>query len=403
MASRWPASSESAARRGVEEVRVGALPRAAHAAADLVELGQPELVGALHDQRVRARDVEARLDDRGAHEHVGLAAQEVQHHLLELPLRHLAVGDEHARVGHERADALGGLVDRLHPVVQEEGLAAARQLALDRLGHELVVVLAHVGLHRPAALGRRLDHRDVAQAGQRHLERARDRRGRQRQHVHLQPELAQQLLLLHAEALLLVHDQQAQVLRAHVARQQPVRADQDVDLALVERGERLAHLLRASGSATPSRSERVVAQALLEGAEVLLGEHGRGHQEHHLLAVLGRLERRAQRHLGLAVAHVAADQPVHRARLLHVRAHGLDRLELVGRLAVGEAALELELPLAVVREGVPGAALALGVEVDQLAGERLGGAAGLQLHLLPLLAAELRERRVAARRRPRSG
>ena len=120
-----------------------------------------------------------------------------------------------------------------------------------------------------------------------------------------------------------------------------------------------------------------------------------GHQEHHLPAVLGGLEGRAQRHLGLAVAHVAADQAVHRARLLHVRAHGLDRLELVGRLAVGEAGLELELPLAVGGERVAGAPLALGVEVDQLAGERLGGAARLQLHLLPLLAAELRERRVA--------
>ena len=43
----------------------------------------------------------------------------------------------------------------------------------------------------------------------------------------------------------------------------------------------------------------------------------------------------------------------------------------------------------------PGAAAALGVEVDQLAGERLRGAAGTELHLLPLLAAELRQRRVA--------
>ena len=47
-------------------------------------------------------------------------------------------------------------------------------------------------------------------------------------------QLAQQLLLLDAEALLLVHDQQAEVLGAHVAREQPVGADQDVHLALLE-------------------------------------------------------------------------------------------------------------------------------------------------------------------------
>ena len=49
----------------------------------------------------------------------------------------------------------------------------------------------------------------------------------------LQLELAQQLLLLDAEALLLVDDQQPELLRAHVARlSSAVRADQDVDLAL---------------------------------------------------------------------------------------------------------------------------------------------------------------------------
>src|ERR671933_45811 len=50
--------------------------------------------------------------------------------------------------------ALGSLVDRLHAVVQEERLSAARQLALDRLLHELLVVLADVGADRPAALRR---------------------------------------------------------------------------------------------------------------------------------------------------------------------------------------------------------------------------------------------------------
>ena len=49
-----PPPRVSAARRGVEQVGVGALARAADAAADLVELGQPEPVGALDDQRVRA-------------------------------------------------------------------------------------------------------------------------------------------------------------------------------------------------------------------------------------------------------------------------------------------------------------------------------------------------------------
>ena len=54
---------------------------------------------------------------------------------------------------------------------------------------------------------------------------------------------------------------------------------------------------------------------------VLGGEHGRRHEDGDLLAVLGRLERRAQGDLGLAVADVADDEPVHRPGQLHV---GLD-------------------------------------------------------------------------------
>jgi hypothetical protein len=59
---------------------------------------------------------------------------------------------------------------------------------------------------------------------------------------------------------------------------------------------------------TCSMVNGVVLQALGEGAEVLLGEDRGRRQHQHLLAVVGGLERRAQRDLGLAVADVAADQ-----------------------------------------------------------------------------------------------
>ncbi len=141
---------------------------------------------------------------------------------------------------------------------------------------------------------------------------------------------------------------------------------------------------------------RVVRQALGEGPEVLLGEDRRRHQHQHLLAALDRLERGAQRDLGLAVADVAADQAVHRARGLHVGLDHLDRLALVGGLGVGELRLELDQPVAVGRVGVAAAALALGVQVQQLAGHLLGGAAGARLERVPARAAELGQRRVVA-------
>ena len=53
-----------------------------------------------------------------------------------------------------------------------------------------------------------------------------------RQHVHRLPQALQPLLVLDAEALLLVDDDQAEVLELHVALTQAMRADDDVDAAL---------------------------------------------------------------------------------------------------------------------------------------------------------------------------
>ncbi len=173
-------------------------------------------------------------------------------------------------------------------------------------------------------------------------------------------------------------------------------ADQDVDAPLREALDRGLLLGGGAEARDVLERERVVGEALGEGAVVLLGEDRRRHEHQHLLAVAGRLEGGAQRDLGLAVADVAADQPVHRPRRFHVGLDQLDRLALVGRLGEREALLELALPVGVRPERVAAAPPALGVQAEQLARELLRGAARARLHRLPARAAELGQRRVLA-------
>ena len=71
--------------------------RAADAAAQLVQLREAELVGAVDHDRVRGRHVDAAFDDGRAHQHVEAAVIEIDHQLLEIALAHLAVADAHAR------------------------------------------------------------------------------------------------------------------------------------------------------------------------------------------------------------------------------------------------------------------------------------------------------------------
>ena len=133
--------------------------------------------------------------------------------------------------GHQLPQLGCAAVDGLDPVVDVEDLALPQELAAHGLRDGPLVVLADEGEDGLAVGGRRLDQRQVADARQAHLQRPGDRRGRHREHIDVGLELLDALLVLDAEALLLVDDQQAEVLELDPLGQQPVGADDAVDLA----------------------------------------------------------------------------------------------------------------------------------------------------------------------------
>ena len=159
------------------------------------------------------------LDDRRAHQHVEATLPEVDHHALERALVHLAVRDGDARVGHELAEPSRHLVDVRDPVVDEEDLALAQEFSPHRLDHGGLVELPHVREDRTPIGRRRRDHREVADPDEGHLEGPRDRTGAQGQDVDADRARLDRLFVRHAEALLLVDDEQPQVLEGDVLGQ----------------------------------------------------------------------------------------------------------------------------------------------------------------------------------------
>ena len=145
-----------------------------------MQLGQAELVGAVHDDGVGAGHVDAGLDDGRAHQNVVLLVIELLHDLLQLALAHLPVGDADARFRHQRHQFLRALLDAVDLVVQVVDLTAAQQFAQDGFLDHRRMGLAHKGLHRQAACWWRGDDGQVAHAGEGHVQRARNRRGGQR-------------------------------------------------------------------------------------------------------------------------------------------------------------------------------------------------------------------------------
>ena len=134
-----------------------------------------------------------------------------------------------------------------------ERLAAAVALAQQRLADHDRVERRDEGAHREPVDRRRGDDRQIAHAGQRQLQRARDRRRGQRQHMHLGAQLLELLLVRDAEMLLLVDDQQAEVLELDRLAEQRMRADDDVDLPVGEPFLRRASVRRSGPGARPAR------------------------------------------------------------------------------------------------------------------------------------------------------
>ena len=291
------------------------------------------------------------------------------------------------------AQPVGDQLDVADAVVDEVNLPAAGQLALNRVADEPVVPARDLRLDGQAVFRRRFEIRNVAQADQRHVQRPRNRRGRERQHIDHRPQRLQPLLDIDAEPLLFVDDHQAQVVELDVLRRQAVRADDDVDLARLQPCDRRPLFLRRAEAAELGDVERKLGHPLAEAVKVLLGEDRRRHEHRDLIAAIDRLERGPHRDFGLAEADVAAEQAVHRPRPQHVGLDRGDRGELVGRFAIGKRRVELALPLAVGVEGDARPGPPQGLHFEHFDGQVDDGPFGLLLLPQPRFAADLGQRR----------
>jgi hypothetical protein len=177
-----------------------------------------------------------------------------------------------------------------------------------------------------------------------------------------------------------------------VLAQQLVGAHHDVD-AVGQALDRGRDLLARAEAAHLGHLDRPLAEAVHQRLVVLLGQQRGGREEGHLLAAGDRNEGGAQRHLGLAKAHVAADQPVHRARADHVLDHRMDGGALVGGFLEAEVVGKGFVVVGRITEGMAFAQRPAGVDVQQLGGRVAHLLGGLALGLVPLAGAQLVQRR----------
>ncbi len=195
------------------------------------------------------------------------------------------------------------------------------------LAHELPnlfsALLAHAARHNGRAARRQLinhAHFQVAIDGER--ERAWDGRRRHHQHVRIAAAglLHQREALPYAEAVLLIHDDQAEVGKVDFVLDQRLGADDELGLATQDAAARTA-LFRGIERAGEQRDlvmARGALQQLAGGKVVLCGQDFRWRHQHGLIAVFDGDQSRLHGDDRLAAPNVTLQEAAHRVGLAHV-------------------------------------------------------------------------------------
>ena len=179
--------------------------------------------------------------------------------------------------------------------------------------------------------------------------------------------------MLHAKALLLVDDHQAQIVRIDVCGKQSVRSYQHIYASVRKSLKRLSLLSRRDKTRKHAYLQIKRSKSREKRLVVLLSQDGSWAQNHDLASVLARLKRSSKRHLCLAKAHVAAKQAIHRLSRFHVQFNVCNSAFLVWRQLVREAGLHLFLCGSVQRERIAWHRSATRIEIYQVKRKFLGG------------------------------
>ena len=188
--------------------------------------------------------------------------------------------------------------------------------------------------------------------------------------------------------LFLVDDQKAQIPELDRLAEQRMGADHDIDIALGQPLLDLSQFLGRDQAGGLRDIDRKTAKTFGKILAVLPRQQRGRHHHGDLLALERDRKRRAQRHLGLAEADVAADQPVHRTAAFEVLQRGRDGPKLVLGFLIGEARAELVIDMRLHRHFRRFVQMPLGRDLDQFAGDLADAVLELCLARLPAAAAQ---------------
>ena len=264
--------------------------------------------------------------------------------MLQIALVHLPVADGNFRLGDQIAEQFRHRVNRIDAIMQIKHLPAAINFVENRLFDQLCLVSTNDGLNRQTFPRRRFNDAQITRPHERHVKRARNRRRAHRQHIDIRTQALDFLLLLHAETMFLVNDEQAEFFKFHGGAEQGVRPDDNVQIAACKLVANLAALRRRTEAGKHFHGNRIMGKAVAKRIEMLLREHGRRRQNGDLASAQNGLECGTDGDFGFPESDVSANQAVHRRRAFHVLLGVVNCASLIGRFGKRKGFFEFAQP-----------------------------------------------------------
>ena len=247
------------------------------------------------------------------------------------------MGDAIGDLGHVGFEEIFNLVQVADAGDDVKALPAAVMLAQQSLADGDRVKLGHIGSDRQPIHRRRGDDRQIAHAGQRQLQGARDGGGGQGQHMDFRAHFLQPLFMADAKVLLFVDHHQAQPFEADALGQKRMGAHHDIDAAIGQTRPRGVGLFGAHKARKGFDRDVKAPEPFNKAAVMLACKQGGGANHRHLLPRKGRHKGRAHRDLGFAKADIADNQAVHRRAFFQIGHDIGDGRKLVVSFGIGES------------------------------------------------------------------
>src|SRR5215217_2942019 len=116
---------------------------ATDSAAQLIEIGEAEPIGAINDDCICVRNIQTAFDNRSANEHVDFSGDESRHHSFQFIGIHLAMSDFNSGLRAKMANSLPRPLDGRNAIMQEEHLPLALQFSIDGSANDPLIIGRH--------------------------------------------------------------------------------------------------------------------------------------------------------------------------------------------------------------------------------------------------------------------